>query len=81
LLIGYAFSWVFAFVGLAAPPPESANAYSFVLFPLTFVSSAFVPFASMPAWLGPVAEHNPFTNMVDAIRDLFVGNPVGNDVH
>jgi ABC-2 type transport system permease protein len=80
LLIGYAFSWVFAFVGLAATSPESANAYGFiVLFPLTFVSSAFVPVTSMPNWLQPVAEHNPFTIMVDAIRGLFVGSPVGND--
>ena len=80
LLIGYSFSWVFAFVGLSASSPESANAYGFiVLFPLTFVSSAFVPVSSMPSWLQPVAEHNPFTVMVDAIRGLFVGNPVGND--
>ena len=80
LLIGYAFSWVFAYVGLSASSPESANAYGFiVLFPLTFVSSAFVPVSSMPSWLQPIAEHNPFTVMVDAIRGLFVGNPVGND--
>ncbi len=80
LLIGYAFSWVFAFVGLSASSPESANAYGFIiLFPLTFVSSAFVPVSSMPGWLQPIAEHNPFTVMVDAIRGLFVGNPVGND--
>ena len=44
LLIGYAFSWVFAFVGLIASSPEAANAYGFtILFPVTFVSSAFVP--------------------------------------
>lgn len=80
LLIGYAFSWVFAYVGLSASSPESANAYGFIiLFPLTFVSSAFVPVSSMPSWLQPIAEHNPFTVMVDAIRGLFVGNPVGND--
>ncbi len=80
LLIGYSFSWIFAFVGLSASSPESANAYGFiVLFPLTFVSSAFVPVSSMPSWLQPLAEHNPFTVMVDAIRGLFVGNPVGND--
>jgi ABC-2 type transport system permease protein len=80
LLIGYAFSWIFAFVGLSASSPESANAYGFIiLFPLTFVSSAFVPVSSMPSWLQPIAEHNPFTVMVDAIRGLFVGNPVGND--
>ena len=81
LLIGYSFSWVFAFIGLTASSPEAANAYGFiVLFPLTFVSSAFVPVASMPSWLQPVAEHNPFTTMVDAIRHLFIGAPAGNDV-
>ena len=81
LLFGYAFSWVFAFIGLTASSPEAANAYSFVvLFPLTFVSSAFVPIASMPSWLQPIAEHNPFTIMVDAARALFVGTPAGNDI-
>jgi ABC-2 type transport system permease protein/oleandomycin transport system permease protein len=81
LLIGYSFSWVFAFVGLAASSPEAANAYGFtILFPLTFVSSAFVPVKSMPSWLQPVAENNPFTIMVNAVRGLFLGIPVGNDV-
>jgi ABC-2 type transport system permease protein len=81
LLIGYAFSWVFAFIGLTASSPEAANAYGFtILFPLTFVSSAFVPVASMPSWLQPIAEHNPFTYMVNAARALFLGIPAGNDV-
>ena len=81
LLIGYAFSWVFAFLGLAASSPEASNAYGFtILFPLTFLSSAFVTVASMPSWLRPVAENNPFTTMVDAVRALFVGTPAGNDI-
>ena len=81
LLIGYAFSWVFAFIGLTASSPEAANAYGFtILFPLTFVSSAFVPVDSMPGWLQPIAEHNPFTYMVNAVRSLFLGIPAGNDV-
>jgi ABC-2 type transport system permease protein/oleandomycin transport system permease protein len=81
LVIGYAFSWVFAFIGLTASSPEAANAYGFtVLFPVTFVSSAFVPIASMPSWLQPIAEHNPFTNMVNAARALFVGTPAGNQI-
>jgi ABC-2 type transport system permease protein/oleandomycin transport system permease protein len=81
LLIGYAFSWVFAFIGLTASSPEAANAYGFtILFPVTFVSSAFVPVDSMPSWLQPVAEHNPFTTMVNAVRHLFIGTPGGNDV-
>jgi ABC transporter DrrB family efflux protein len=81
LLIGYAFSWVFAFIGLVASSPEAANAYGFtILFPLTFVSSAFVPVESMPSWLEGVAEANPFTTMVDAARALFLDTPAGNDV-
>jgi ABC-2 type transport system permease protein/oleandomycin transport system permease protein len=81
LLFGYAFSWVFAFIGLSASSPEASNAYGFtILFPITFVSSAFVPVESMPGWLQPIAEHNPFTSMVDAARALFVGTPAGNDI-
>jgi ABC-2 type transport system permease protein len=80
-LFGYAFSWVFAFIGLTASSPEAANAYGFtILFPITFVSSAFVPVASMPSWLQPIAEHNPFTIMVDAARALFVDTPAGNSI-
>jgi ABC-type multidrug transport system permease subunit len=50
LLIGYAFSWVFAFIGLSSSSPEASNAYGFtILFPVTFVSSAFVPSPRCPA--------------------------------
>jgi ABC transporter DrrB family efflux protein len=81
LLIGYAFSWVFAFIGLTASSPEASNAYGFtILFPVTFVSSAFVPPDTMPSWLEPIAEANPFTTMVDAVRALFLDTPAGNDV-
>src|ERR687898_2764731 len=81
LVLGYAFSWVFAFIGLTASSPEASNAYGFtILFPVTFVSSAFVPVETMPSWLEPIAENNPFTTMVDAARALFVGTPAGSDV-
>jgi ABC transporter DrrB family efflux protein len=81
LLFGYAFSWVFAFVGLTSSSPESSQAIGFILiFPLTFVSSAFVPVDSMPAALQAFAEVNPFTIVVDAIRSLFLGAPAGNDI-
>ena len=81
MFIGYAFSWVFALIGLTASSPEASNAYGFtILFPVTFVSSAFVPVRSMPGWLQPVANHNPFTNMVNAARALFVGTPAGNEI-
>lgn len=81
LLIGYAFSWVFALIGLTASSPEAANAFGFtVLFPVTFVSAAFVPPGSMPGWLQPVAIHNPFSTMVDAARALFLDVPAGSSV-
>jgi ABC transporter DrrB family efflux protein len=81
LLVGYAFSWVFAVIGLVASSPEASNAYGFtILFPVTFISSAFVPVDSMPSWLQPVARHNPFTNMVNAERALFIGTPAGNQI-
>jgi ABC transporter DrrB family efflux protein len=81
LLFGYAFSWVFAFVGLTSTSPEAAQSLGFiVIFPLTFVSSAFVPVESMPGALQAFAEVNPFTVVVDAMRSLFLGAPAGNNV-
>ncbi|MBD0283479.1 MAG: ABC transporter permease [Thermoleophilaceae bacterium] len=81
LLFGYAFSWVFAYFGLTASSGESAQAIGFiVIFPITFISSAFVPVDSMPSWLQAIAENNPFTTVVDAMRALWVGAPAGNDI-
>jgi ABC-2 type transport system permease protein/oleandomycin transport system permease protein len=81
LLFGYAFSWVFAFVGLLVSSPEAANSAGFIaVFPLTFISSAFVPVASMPTALQDFADANPFTITVDAMRSLWLGKPAGNNV-
>ena len=81
LLFGYAFSWVFAFIGLTSSSPEAAQSLGFIIiFPLTFISSAFVPPDSMPAALQAFAEVNPFTIAVDAMRALFLGAPAGNNV-
>ena len=81
ILFGYAFSWVFALLGLLVSSPESANSVGFLaVFPLTFISSAFVPVDSMPAGLQWFAEINPFTIVVNAMRALWLGAPAGNDV-
>lgn len=81
LLFGYAFSWFLAFLGLLVSSPESVNSLGFIaVFPLTFISSAFVPVASMPEGLRQFAEVNPFTIVVDAIRHLWLGAPAHNDV-
>ncbi len=81
ILFGYAFSWVFALVGLLVSSPESANSAGFIaVFPLTFISSAFVPVASMPTVLRDFADVNPFTITVNALRSLWLGKPAGDNV-
>jgi ABC-2 type transport system permease protein len=81
LFFGFAFSWFFAFVGLLTSTPESANSVAFVVvFPLTFISSAFVPVSSMPEPLKSFAMVNPFTKVVDAMRHLWLGAPAHNSV-
>jgi ABC transporter DrrB family efflux protein len=81
LLLGYAFSWIFALIGLFSSTPETANAIGFTaIFPLTFASSCFVPVESMPDGLRQVAEANPFTTVSDAMRSLWLGTPANTDV-
>jgi ABC-2 type transport system permease protein len=81
LLLGYAFSWIFALVGLFSSSPETANSIGFTLiFPLTFASSVFVPVNSMPDGLRQFAEANPFTTISDAVRSLWLGTPAHTDV-
>ena len=70
-----------AFIGLLAKSSETVNSIGFIIvFPLTFISSAFVPVASMPEGLQQFAEVNPFTIVVDAMRHLWLGAPLDNDV-
>ncbi|HVD58178.1 MAG TPA: ABC transporter permease, partial [Thermoleophilaceae bacterium] len=81
LLLGYAFSWIFALVGLYSSSPETANAIGFTLiFPLTFASSMFVPADSMPDGLRQFAEANPFTTITDALRSLWLDTPPHSDI-
>jgi ABC transporter DrrB family efflux protein len=77
----YSFCWIQAYIGLSVGSVEAANSAGFIwMFPLTFVSSAFVDPATMPGWLQPIAEANPFTVLTDATRALYNGNDPGNDV-
>lgn len=81
LLFSYALSWVQALIGLSVGSVEAANSAGFIwMFPLTFVSSAFVPPETMPGWLQAVANANPFTIVINAARALYNGHPTGNDV-
>jgi ABC transporter DrrB family efflux protein len=75
LLLGYAFSWIGALIGLSVRTPEAATSGGLIwLFPVTFVSNAFVSPENMTPWLRHVAEWNPFSATVQACRSLF-GNP------
>jgi ABC-2 type transport system permease protein len=74
--VSFAFSWISALIGLLVRSVEAAQSGGFIwMFPLTFASSAFVPVASMPSWLKPLAAHNPVTVLSDALRGLFHVNP------
>ncbi|GAA3074319.1 ABC transporter permease [Streptomyces roseofulvus] len=75
LLLGYAFSWIGALIGLSVRTPEAATSGGLIwLFPVTFVSNAFVDPSQMADWIRPIAEWNPFSATVQACRELF-GNP------
>ena len=81
LYLGYAFSWIFALIGLYSSSPETANSIGFTLiFPLTFASSVFVPAESMPDGLRQFAEANPFTTISDAVRSLWLNTPANSDI-
>jgi ABC transporter DrrB family efflux protein len=81
LLFGFAFSWIFALIGMSVSSPEAANGVGFTLiFPITFISSAFVPVESMPAGLEQVAAANPVSVVVDAMRALWLGAPAGDSI-
>jgi ABC transporter DrrB family efflux protein len=81
LAIGVAFSWIFALLGLLVRDPESAGIGGLLAaIPLIFVSSTFVPVATMPGWLQAFATRNPITITVDALRALCLGGPTATHV-
>lgn len=73
VVFGFAFEWLFLVIGLLSGTPQAAQGMAFLVFPLTFVSSAYVPVSSMPGWLQAFAQHQPVTYMVDAVRALTLG--------
>jgi ABC-2 type transport system permease protein len=73
LVLGFAFEWLFITLGLFAGNAQAAQGMALMVFPLTFVSSAYVPVESMPGWLQAFAMHQPITVMVDAVRALSQG--------
>jgi ABC-2 type transport system permease protein len=74
ILFGFAFEWVFITMGLFAGNAQAAQGMGMIVFPFAFVSSAYVPVSSMPAWLQVFAKHQPLTYMVDSVRSLTLGS-------
>lgn len=79
LLFTLSFSWLAAIVGVISKSVEGVQWLTFVLiFPLTFASSAFTPTEGMGKYLKAFAENQPITHIIEAIRALMLGSPVGN---
>jgi ABC-2 type transport system permease protein len=79
-LLTLALTWMAVIPGLTAKSVDGASAFAYPLMFLPFVSSAFVPTDTMPAALRAFAKNQPVTSIVDAIRALFEGTPVGSDI-
>jgi ABC-2 type transport system permease protein/oleandomycin transport system permease protein len=77
IVFGVAICCIAAFTGLAIGDEESVQAFGLIwLFPLTFLSSAFVPTDTMPGWLQAFANNQPFTYVVDTMRAMALGGPI-----
>ena len=79
-LFTLALTWIAAIAGLSAKSVDGAGTFSYPLIFLPFISSAFVPTASMPGPVRAFAENQPVTSIVDAIRSLLAGQPVSSDI-
>jgi ABC-2 type transport system permease protein len=79
-LFTLALTWIAAIAGLSATSIDGASAFSYPIIFLPFISSAFVPTASMPPVVRAFAENQPVTSIVDAIRALLSNQPVGTDI-
>lgn len=75
-----ALTWLAAIAGLSAKSVDGAGAFAYPLIFLPFISSAFVPTRTMPPAVRAFAENQPVTSIVEAIRALLSGQPVGNDI-
>jgi ABC-2 type transport system permease protein len=80
LLFALALTWLAVIPGLSAKSIEGASVFAYPLIFLPFISSAFVPTEGMPGPVRWFAEHQPVTSIVNTIRDLFAGQPLGDDI-
>jgi ABC-2 type transport system permease protein len=79
-LFTLALTWIAIIPGLSAKSADGANAFAYPLIFLPFISSAFVPTATMPGPVRAFAENQPVTSIVNTIRDLFAQHPVSTGI-
>lgn len=81
IVCAWAISWIFAFFGVVARSASSVQGISFlILFPLTFLSNAFVPVGTMPTWLQGFVNGNPVSHLITAVRELTNNGAVTGDL-
>ncbi len=74
-------SWASVFVGMVSRTPGAVQGIMFlIVFPLTFATGTFVPVDTLPGWLQSFTKVNPMTHLIDALRGLMLGGPVGSDI-
>jgi ABC-2 type transport system permease protein/oleandomycin transport system permease protein len=79
LVFGYAFTWVYATIGLATKDPETAQVAGILpFFILMFASNAIVPLPTLPGWLQPFARNQPLSVTVTSVRALLEGGPAAH---
>ncbi|HSP65979.1 MAG TPA: ABC transporter permease [Candidatus Deferrimicrobium sp.] len=74
ILFSVVFEWMFLLMGMLAGSVQAAQGFALVVFPFTFISSAYIPVATMPSWMRGFAENQPLTVMVNAVRTLSQGS-------
>ena len=80
IVFAWCLSWIFAFMGMIAKSASGVQGISMlILFPLTFLSNAFVPVNTLPGWLQTFVNVNPISHLITAVRDLTTNNSVGSD--
>ncbi|MFI0036284.1 ABC transporter permease [Streptomyces mutabilis] len=78
-LFSLALTWVAVGMGLSSPNAEAASNSAMPLILLPLISSAFIPAETMPSWLQPIAEYQPFTPAIETLRGLLLGSEIGHN--
>lgn len=78
-LFSLALTWIAIGMGLSSPNAEAASNSAMPLILLPLISSAFIPAETMPGWIQPIAEYQPFTPAIETLRGLLLGSEIGHN--